>query len=317
MWGFNYLLKKRNDKLYMKNRPFFSIIIPLYNKEQYIARVIDSVLKQSFKKFEIIVVNDGSTDDGLSAIKKIKDCRIRVINQKNLGASSARNTGIKNANAPYIAFLDADDEYLNDFLENIYKLTRKYKNIKFFAAAYKKIIRNKTTKLKRLGRKKDFIVKNFIRVVSKNNFFIHISSVVIHRNVFKRVGFFGIEEYFDKKTNSYGEDFDMWLRISLDFKLCFSNKHGCLYYRNTDSNISLDKKCGYNYKAYEKTLLNLMETVLPDEKKLLKKLYKRIALQYALTGNFANAEKMFCDKIKSDRIKKLINKMKIARRLSD
>ena len=87
----------------------FSIIIPLYNKEKYIVNTIKSVLNQSFSKFEVIVVDDGSSDNGVNAVKKIDDSRIKIITQKNQGVSAARNNGIKNAKYEYIAFLDADD----------------------------------------------------------------------------------------------------------------------------------------------------------------------------------------------------------------
>ena len=86
-----------------------SVVIPLYNKEKYIKRAIESVLNQTFQKFEIIVVNDGSTDKSAEIVQNIKDPRIRLINQKNAGVSAARNRGIQEAKYEYIAFLDADD----------------------------------------------------------------------------------------------------------------------------------------------------------------------------------------------------------------
>ena len=88
---------------------FFSIIIPLYNKAKYIENTIQSVLKQTFKNFEVIVVDDGSTDDGPEKVGLISDCRIRLIRKENGGVSSARNRGIAEARGENIAFLDADD----------------------------------------------------------------------------------------------------------------------------------------------------------------------------------------------------------------
>ena len=95
----------------------FSVIIPLYNKQDYITRTINSVLNQTYQNFEIIVVDDGSTDKSLSVVKTIKDKRIKVFSQKNLGVSNARNKGIKQSKGNYIAFLDADDEFLPRYLD--------------------------------------------------------------------------------------------------------------------------------------------------------------------------------------------------------
>lgn len=107
------------------NRPLISVIIPLYNKEQSIERTIRSILNQTYANFEIVVVDDGSTDTSVSIVKDISDERIQLISQKNAGPGAARNTGVKNAKANWIVFLDADDENLSDSLEyfaNLIKL---------------------------------------------------------------------------------------------------------------------------------------------------------------------------------------------------
>lgn len=98
----------------------FSVIIPLYNKEQTIIRTLYSVLTQTYQGFEIIIVNDGSKDDGLNRINEnISDSRIKIINQENQGVSAARNRGVAEAKKDYIAFLDADDEWLPGYLEKV------------------------------------------------------------------------------------------------------------------------------------------------------------------------------------------------------
>ncbi len=106
--------------------PLVSIIIPAYNIEKYIGKCINSVLEQTYKNIEIIVVNDGSTDRTKAIIKeKAKaDKRIRIINQKNAGLSAARNIGIKNAKGDYIVFIDGDDFVENNFLEKLIEKTR-------------------------------------------------------------------------------------------------------------------------------------------------------------------------------------------------
>ena len=96
--------------------PFFSVIIPTYNREQFLLRSVSSVLKQSFDSYEIIVVNDGSTDDSLELLSTISDPRLRVITTPNRGVSSARNTAIFNSRGEYLLFLDSDDSFLCDYL---------------------------------------------------------------------------------------------------------------------------------------------------------------------------------------------------------
>jgi glycosyltransferase involved in cell wall biosynthesis len=99
----------------------FSIIVPVYNGELYIAKCLTSILSQTFKNFEVLVVDDGSKDSTNDIIKGfvIKDKRIKLINQNNSGVSVARNTGIKKANGKYILFIDSDDYVLPTYLENL------------------------------------------------------------------------------------------------------------------------------------------------------------------------------------------------------
>ena len=94
-----------------------SIIIPLYNKEQFVQRTLDSILSQTYQDFEVIVVNDGSTDDGPSVVARCDDPRIRLIHQQNAGPGAARNRGVAEAKGPLTAFLDADDEWMPRFLD--------------------------------------------------------------------------------------------------------------------------------------------------------------------------------------------------------
>ncbi|MEJ2647390.1 MAG: glycosyltransferase family A protein [Sedimentisphaerales bacterium] len=93
-----------------------SVIIPLYNKEKYIKRALDSVFAQTYQDFEVIVIDDGSTDEGAQIVRSYNDKRLRLIEQANAGPGAARNRGINESRAEYIAFLDADDEWLPDFL---------------------------------------------------------------------------------------------------------------------------------------------------------------------------------------------------------
>lgn len=122
----------------------FSIIIPLYNKEKYIQRAVDSVLNQTYQNFELIIVDDGSTDGSLSAIKNYTgNPKIRIISQNNKGACSARNTGINSAMYKYIIFLDADDAWMENFLKEICNLINQYPDCGIYATSFQRILSSK------------------------------------------------------------------------------------------------------------------------------------------------------------------------------
>lgn len=115
-------------KLNKGRKPKISIIIPIYNAEKYIEKCINSILMQTFQDFEIILVNDGSTDDSKLICDNYveKDCRIRLINKKNGGAASARNLGIEHSNGKYISFIDIDDYIAHNMYEVLYRNAIKY-----------------------------------------------------------------------------------------------------------------------------------------------------------------------------------------------
>lgn len=95
-----------------------SIIIPVYNREKYISRCISSVINQTYKNLEIIIVDDGSTDDSLNIVRSFDDNRLKIIESENKGVSNARNIGIQNASGKYIMFVDSDDYILDEMVEN-------------------------------------------------------------------------------------------------------------------------------------------------------------------------------------------------------
>lgn len=118
----------------IKKTPLISVIIPLYNKEKVVLKTLQSIVQQSYNDFEVVIVNDGSTDQ---SVKIISDflinnnnlshvSNIRLIHKSNGGVASARNRGIEDAKGQYIAFLDADDEWMPDFLTYINELIVKY-----------------------------------------------------------------------------------------------------------------------------------------------------------------------------------------------
>lgn len=111
-----------------------SVVIPLYNKEASIKQSLMSVLSQSYQDFEVVIVDDGSTDGSVAKVEEIQDSRIRLIRQENGGPSKARNIGVKNAKGEWVLFIDADDEMLPDAISNFAKYIEKIPNADMFLA---------------------------------------------------------------------------------------------------------------------------------------------------------------------------------------
>lgn len=196
--------------------PFFSVIIPLYNKEKFIKNTLESVLNQTFEDFDLLIVNDGSTDSSEAVVQSFSDKRIHYFHKTNEGVSAARNFGIERANSQYIAFIDADDRWHPDFLEKMKLLIQSFPNYKVFACALKIETPNRTFSAQySFAHWGESQVVNYFEASMKQTI-LSGSSVVFHREVFQNVGL------FDKKIKS-AEDTDMWIRIGLKYEIVFLN----------------------------------------------------------------------------------------------
>ena len=116
-----------------KKTPAVSVVVPLYNKAAYITRCLESICQQTFDDFEVLAVDDGSTDGSGEVAARTADRRIRVISQRNAGEGAARNRGITEARAELIAFLDADDAWEPGFLQAVIQLSQRYPEAGLFA----------------------------------------------------------------------------------------------------------------------------------------------------------------------------------------
>lgn len=196
-----------------------SVIIPLYNKEKLIGKTLRSVLEQTYQDFEIVVVNDGSTDNSVTEVEKIADPRIRLIHQQNAGVSVARNKGISEAKGEFIAFLDADDEWNADYLNVQHLLIDKYPQCDVFAANYKfKDLGGKFSET--IMRKFPFgdidgILSNYFEVASCSHPPIWTSAVMVRKAAIQSVGGFpvGIKS---------GEDLLTWARLACRYKIAYN-----------------------------------------------------------------------------------------------
>ncbi|MFH6997205.1 glycosyltransferase family 2 protein [Flavobacterium sp. FlaQc-57] len=211
---------------------FFSVIIPLYNKENFIENTIQSVLDQTFQDFEIIVINDGSTDKSEEKLMQFKDPRIRYYSKKNEGVSIARNLGITFANANFITFLDADDYWYPDFLKVMFDYCTRFIKQKVFTTAIE-IETSESTFLAQysINKASNFESVNYFKA-SKKESAILTSATVFNKEVFDKVG------VFDPTIKS-GQDTDLWIRIGLIYPVLFIWQ---VLVRYTHDENSLSKK---------------------------------------------------------------------------
>lgn len=207
-----------------------SIIMPVYNKEKYLDKSIKSILNQTYKNFELIIINDGSTDQSSWICHKFEqeDSRIKVIDIKNNGVSNARNIGLKNANGQYIQFIDADDYIASNMLENLVRLASIYNP---------DIIINAIEKISEKGECVGKILPVFYGIVNINDMMKNFAQVQ------KDTGIYGyVHNKFIKKSiidnNNVLFDTRIWLAEDLDF---------CLDLYKNISNIYFCKEIYYYY----------------------------------------------------------------------
>jgi glycosyltransferase involved in cell wall biosynthesis len=263
----------------------FSVIIPVYNKAQYIDKCVKSVLAQTFSNFELLIINDGSTDNSLFIVKQFKDARIKIINQANTGVSIARNNGVRAALYDYITFLDADDWWHVRFLEKMILLIDDFPEAAIFGTQY-------------------FWVKNGYLISSINHeeagfrgYFDYIKaythawwmplssiSVVIRKHAYWQLGGF-------KANLKFGEDFDLWIRFASNYKVAYLKEP--LAYYNQDIEID-NRAIGGNHLydpsshfIFHLAYLRPFEEKSVTLKRLLDGLRVRSLLPYYLAGQYS------------------------------
>lgn len=201
------------------NKPKITVVIPTYNRAELLLRAVMSVLSQTFQDFELIIVDDGSTDDTDRIVKKMKreDSRILYIKQENQGASVARNSGIKEARGKYIAFIDSDDEWLPNKLEKQIEIFNESSvpNLGFVGSnkmvyqldENKNVISKKDLYKHRFPRNQnEFSLEDFLSFRTP----VSPTNVLILRKALFDVGL------FDSKCPPH-EDYDLWIRLKKEY----------------------------------------------------------------------------------------------------
>ncbi|WP_337964724.1 glycosyltransferase family A protein [uncultured Flavobacterium sp.] len=234
---------------------FFSVIIPLYNKENFIENTIKSVLNQTFQDFEIIVINDGSTDKSEEKLLQFKDLRIQYFSKDNEGVSIARNYGVEKAKSNFITFLDADDYWYPNFLKVMHEATQLFPEQKVFSGAIEIETSKKTFPATySIQKKGDFELVNYFHGSLKTTA-ICTSCAVFDKDLFNEIGL------FDPKIKS-GQDTDLWIRIGLIYPVVFSWKILARYVYDENSlsknNNFLNSKMDFSkFSELEKTNADL------------------------------------------------------------
>jgi len=207
------------------NAPQFSVVIPLYNKAAEISRALYSVLRQTVQDFEVLVINDGSTDASPRVAATVSDSRIRIIDQTNSGECAARNRGIAEARSEVIAFLDADDEWLPSFLAIMARLTGSFPEAGAYAADY--LSTSDAGVVYRLPKRGvprhpwEGVLPDYFRTRNV----LSSSSIVVRKDVFSNAGLFRVGV-------SLGGDLDMWLRIAARYPIAYSTHPGAVIHVN-------------------------------------------------------------------------------------
>lgn len=209
-----------------------SVVIPLYNKEKHIVNTISTVLNQTYTDFELIVVDDGSTDQSAQQVAQIQDNRIRLIQKENEGVSKTRNLGVHLAKNELVCFLDADDEWDVTYLDRIVGLSQAFPDAAIYATNYLIIERDgKRITIQYPGiNQSEGLIENYFESAFKFTP-LWTSAVCVRKSVF--------EEHCGFPVNiKNGEDLDLWCRIALKHKIAYINEPLAIYRRDSENMLS-------------------------------------------------------------------------------
>ncbi|WP_075167652.1 glycosyltransferase family 2 protein [Acinetobacter indicus] len=251
----------------------FSVIIPLYNKAYGIERALKSVIDQSGDfVYEVIIVNDGSTDGSEQIAEKFVNGHITLIHQENAGVSVARNIGIKNSKYEFICFLDADDWWEADYFSTLYNLIDRYPNEKFFLMGFQKF--------SKLDKKKVSLSKQTKVFEKFGNSFLNTRalvtpSIAVKKDVLFETGLF-------PEGVSISEDLMLWSKIISNYKVIYTPKIvSNIYYEEDDSRANRGLKVPYVLEYYAESRASTK-----DIQGFLKYIYVAHLYQSVKVGDF-------------------------------
>ncbi len=258
--------------------PAISVAITLYNKGAFIVEAIDSVLSQALQDFEIVVVDDGSTDDGPARLSQLNDPRIRVIRQANAGVSVARTRAMREARGRYVAFLDADDVWRPDHLAHLLKLSSLYADASLYGNCF--VERSVAMDVNKSPESVLYrVVDDYFLECAAGRSPFYTSSCMVPREQALQLGGF-------PAGNVCGEDLALWIKLASTGRVAVSNYIGCVYRRGIDS---LSRQSSYrNATDVSMSALNgLLEQHAdwPERRKQnAREYFYRLALAHCLDG---------------------------------
>lgn len=271
----------------------FSVVIPLFNKASYVVKAIESVLAQTYRDFELVVVDDGSKDDSrIKARSVLEKCNnpSQLIHQINSGVSTARNNGAAACHGDYLCFLDADDWWAPTFLESMNQLVLDYPEAGIYGTNYY-YVKNGQNSVCVTTAETGYI--NYCRTYAeKLQMPLWTGAVCIPRSVFEEFGGF-------RSHLRLGEDFDLWIRIALKYKVAFLNEPLSFYFQDSDAAWRLVGKLHdpHVHMLWNMDYLTQEEKRNPDYKKLIDGLRTYSLLPYYLSSQYRNAAKTELDKV--------------------
>ncbi len=276
----------------------FSVIMPLYNKGAYVEKAVRSVLEQTYPHYELIVVNDGSTDDSaVIAEDLLKDVpNARLINQENAGVAVARNNGVAEAKGDFVCFLDADDWWDVSFLQEMQQFIKEYPEAGIWGTNYWIVKKGKTRIALQCSTSYINYPRLYIDILAMP---LTSISVCIRKDIFNELGGF-------PRGIKLGEDFILWSKIALHHKVAFLNKP--IAYYNNDIPASL--RATRNLHAPEFHMLfkmQYLESVVENDnsvienradwKQLLDKLRVNGLLEYWMSDKYHDIAKQELTKV--------------------
>ncbi len=265
---------------------FFSVVIPLYNKEHYIVNTINSVLNQTYQDYELIVIDDGSTDNSFAVAKTIQSNKIKLIQQVNQGVAVARNTGVKNANGEFIAFLDADDCWYPNYLEEISQLIRKFPESDIFVTSYRIVMGNDTYHFSAHLSEEQTLLNSYWLTYKNAYDTVWTSATAIRKSAIENAGFFTPGE-------KIGQDLDLWARVARNNPVIAYSPEICVdYNRGAEQNARTRIKI-----AHPKAFLNVLTEEMnsdkwtQEEKKWMENKYNKKMIVYVFTSILSGERK--------------------------
>lgn len=270
-----------------------SVIIPLYNKVSYIEETIASVLAQTFDEFELLVVNDGSTDNSLSIVEKINDTRVQIISIENAGVSVARNTGIKAAIFPWIALLDGDDWWAPTFLEDMVNAIEKYPDEVLFASGRSRVFGSDIERYSHplLPKDGETELLSYFKIIAEHLPLINSSNVVIKRSHFDDAGYF-------RAGQKQHEDHDLWMRLSINNEVVFINKNLSFYRKVLSGSASSLPYNALDFYDFLNTIIEVRNETSHTNKSFINTYANRYALLTYIKnyGSYTTDEKNILSK---------------------